>query len=146
MMKDGRNRFLEGSEEMIVDWFNGQPYYLQTYCSRLVNYINEEQKQNYITAAVAKKVKDAMLTSVQLDFFDNLVRVDETELLEVLLEIARTSDTPGSKVRVDRLHINDKQKGALEKLATRGVIDYAKSEQKCSIKIPFFHEWLRQSY
>lgn len=144
IMKDGGSRFLEGSEEMIVDWFNGQPYYLQSYCSRLVNYINEEQKQNYITAAVAKKVKDAMLTSVQLDFFDNLVRVDETELLEVLLRIAQASDTPGSKVRVDRLHISDV--GALGKLATRGVIDYVKAEQKCSINIPFFHEWLRQSY
>lgn len=146
VMEDGYSRFLEGSEEMIVDWFNGQPYYLQTYCSRLVNYINEEQKQNYITAAVAKKVKDAMLTSVQLDFFDNLVREDETDLLEVLLKIAQASDTPGSKVRVDRLGINDKYKDALEKLATRGVIDYVKSEQKCYINIPFFHEWLRQSY
>lgn len=144
--KDGDSRFLEGSEEMIVDWFNGQPYYLQTYCSRLVNYINEEQKQNYITAAVAKKVKDAMLTSVQLDFFDNLVRVDEIELLEVLLKIAQASDTPGSKVRIDRLHISDKHKDALKKLATRGVIDYMKAEQKCCINIPFFHEWLRQSY
>ena len=146
IMKDGGSRFLEGSEEMIVDWFNGQPYYLQSYCSRLVNYINEEQKQNYITAAIAKKVKDAMLKSVQLDFFDNLVRVDEAELLEVLLKIAQASDTPGSKVRVDRIHINDKHKDALEKLATRGVIDYVKAEQKCSINIPFFHEWLRQSY
>lgn len=146
IMKDGGSRFLEGSEEMIVDWFNGQPYYLQSYCSRLVNYVNEEQKQNYITAAVVKKVKDAMLTSVQLDFFDNLVRVNETELLEVLLKIAQTSDIPGSKVRVDRLHINNKDKDALEKLSTRGIIYYIKAEQKCSIKIPFFHEWLRKSY
>ena len=146
LMKDGDSRFLEGSEEMIVDWFNGQPYYLQTYCSRLVNYINEEQKQNYITAAVAKKVKEAMMTSVQLDFFDNLVRVDETELLEVLLKIAQASDIPGSKVRVDRLQISEKHMPALEKLTNRGVIDYIKAEQKCCILIPFFHEWLRQSY
>lgn len=146
MMKDGGSRFLEGSEEMIVDWFNGQPYYLQFYCSGLVNYINEEQKQNYITAAVVKKVKDAMLASVRLDFFNNLVRVDEAELLEVLVKISKASDTPGSKVRVDRLDINEKHKEAMEKLATRGVIDYIKADQKCSINIPFFHEWLRQSY
>lgn len=146
IMRGGDSRFLEGSEEMIVDWFNGQPYYLQTYCSRLVDYINEEQKQNYITAAVAKRVKDAMLTSVQLDFFDNLVRADEAELIEVLLKIVQASDTPKSNVRVDRLDINDKYKVALEKLATRGVINYMKAEQKCCIKIPFFHEWLKQSY
>ncbi|RGH90925.1 ATP-binding protein [Ruminococcus sp. AM27-11LB] len=146
LMEDGNSRFLEGSEEMIVDWFNGQPYYLQTYCSRLVNYINEEQKQNYITAAVAKKVKDAMMASVQLDFFDNLVRADETDLCEVLLKIAQASDVPGSKVRVDRLCIDGKYKVALEKLANRGVIEYIKAEQKCRILIPFFHEWLMQSY
>ncbi len=146
LMKNGESRFLEGSEEMIVDWFNGQPYYLQTYCSKLVNYINEEQKQNYITAAVAKKVKDNFLMSAKLDFFDNLVRVDETDLLEVLLKIVQASDTPGSNVRVDRLDINESQKLALEKLSTRGVINYLKAEQKCCIKIPFFHEWLRKSY
>ena len=145
-IKNGGSRFLEGSEEMIVDWFNGQPYYLQTYCSKLVDYINKEQKQNYITAAVAKKVKDLMLTDVKLDFFDNLVRLDEKDMQEVLLKIAQASDTAGTKIHIDRLHLDENQKNILEKLATRGVVDYSKSEQKCCITIPFFHEWLRQSY
>ena len=62
------------------------------------------------------------------------------------MKISKASDTPGSKVRVDRLDINGKHKEAMEKLATRGVIDYIKADQKCSINIPFFHEWLRRLY
>lgn len=145
-LSDGSSRFLEGSEEMIVDWFNGQPYYLQTYCSRLVDYINEYQKQNYITTAVARKVKDMMLGSVQLDFFDNLVRSDETDELEVVLKLAQASDIPGSKININRLQLSEEQIETLGKLANRNVVDYVQSEQKCGIVIPFFHEWLRQSY
>jgi putative uncharacterized protein (fragment) len=140
---NGESRFLEKSEEMIVDWFNGQPFYLQSYCNELVDYINENQKQNFVTIAIAKKVKDVFLSKKELDFFDNLVRKDETIFFNVLLKIAQSSDSLGEKVKLKRLNLSKEEEQALEKLETRGVINYIKSEQKCSIKIPFFHEWLR---
>lgn len=144
-MKNGNSRFLENSEELIVDWFNGQPYYLQSYCSRLVDYINGEQRQNYVTTAVAQRVKDRMLAEVQNDFFDNLVRKDEEDLLEIVRKIAQASDTPEARIKVERLMLDDRQLEMLDRLAVRGVVDYTKADQRCRITIPFFYEWLRQA-
>lgn len=145
-LQDGTSRFVESSDEMIVDWFGGQPYYLQTYCSKLVNYINEYQHQKYITAAIAIKVKELMLSEVKIDMFDNLVRSNESDLLNLLVKIAHASELNDQKIKVSRLELSDDELGCLEKLSIRKVVEYTKNDGKCKILIPFFHEWLRRYY
>lgn len=137
-----KSRFLEESEKMIAEWFSGQPYYLQTYCVKLVDHINENEQQNYITKAIAKKVKDDMISNCRIDFFDNLVQKNEPEFMEVLCQIIKFSNKP-KEVKIEDLELSSSQKEDLKKLITKGVIE--KSDQKCWIKIPFFHEWIKKN-
>lgn len=137
-----KSRFLEESEKMIAGWFSGQPYYLQTYCVKLVDHINENEQQNYITKAIAKKVKDDMISNCRIDFFDNLVQKNEPEFMEVLCQIVKFSNKP-KEVKIEDLELLSSQKEDLKKLITKGVVE--KSDQKCWIKIPFFHEWIKKN-
>ena len=124
---------------MIADWFNGQPFYLQCYCSELVKAL---KKQNFITKAIAVKVKDLMLESKDISFFDNLVHRDDKDGIDLAYNIAKVSGLAGNYVAVDKLRLNALQLDKLETLSKRGVIQYKKAEKKCRIVIPFFNEWL----
>lgn len=145
-LSDGESRFLEDSDEMIVRWFNGQPYYLQTYCDKLVNYLNGEQRQNFVTAAIAIKVKNQMLSETHEDFFDNLIQSNETDLFDAVLAIAKEAGLASDWAKQARLPVCICSERILDKLDTRGVIEYKKAEQKCRILIPFFQEWLLSYY
>ena len=146
LMKNGESRYLEKSDEMIVNWFNGQPYYLQTYCSILVNYLNAHQQQNYITNAIAIRAKDQMLQTVRLDFFDNLVNAGEEDYLKVLVAIAKNTEHIDGWVRLARMNLPAGSDAVLQKLNDRGVVEYNKAENKSKISIPFFQEWLAKCY
>ena len=146
-LKNGDSRFLESTGKTIANWFNGQPYYLQCFCYNLVDYINKIQKQNFVTMAVAEKVKDEMLKSKDISFFDNLVNKEDKDGIDLLLKIAKAAtDVPGRYILIDNLQLTDFQLAVLEKLAEKGVIDYKKAEKKCRIVIPFFNEWLIKCY
>ena len=136
---DGKSRFLEGAEEKIADWFNGQPYYIQCYCRRLVEYLNLK-KENYITTAVAEKIKKDLLDEANtMQLFDNLVEKDDFNSWNVLKKIAG-SDV--EDVPLDLASLSDSEKAALNKLTVRDVVNT--KQGRYQIKIPFFREWIRE--
>lgn len=137
--KDGNSRFLHGAENKIEDWFNGQPYYIQTYCKKLVDYLNFKKDKSSITMAVAEKVKKLMLDDSKIDFYDNLVGKDDTTAWNVLKKIA-SSDV--EDVPVDISSLSEDEKNALDKLTDREVL--TKKQDRYTIKIPFFREWIRE--
>ena len=135
---NGESRFREGTERKIADWFNGQPYYTQTYCKKLVDYLNSK-KTNYVTDAVAEYVKNSMFEDSRIDFFDNLVDEKDEDSWTVLKKIA-SADV--EDVPLDLASLSDSEKDALTKLTDREVI--TKKQDRYQIKIPFFREWIRK--
>ena len=138
LLDNGKSRFLDGAEEKIADWFNGQPYYIQTYCKKLVDYLNYK-KEKYVTVAVAEYVKNSMFEDSGMAFFDNLVYEKDENSWSVLKKIAcyDVEDVP-----LDLASLSDSEKAALTKLTDREVI--TKKQDRYQIKIPFFREWIRE--
>ena len=136
---NGKSRYLEGTENKIADWFNGQPYYIQTYCKKLVDYLNSK-KANYVTEAVAEDVQNLMLEDSRIDFFDNLVDKDDTTSWNILKKKIASSDV--EDVPVDISSLSEDEKTALDKLTDREVL--TQKQGRYSIKIPFFREWIRK--
>ena len=142
LLSNGKSRYLEGADDKIENWFNGQPFFIQQYCHKLVEYLNMN-KENYITMAVAEHVKNEMLAECREASFDNLVYAKEGETCDadwtVLKKIA-SSDV--EDVPVDISSLSENEKIALDKLTDREVL--TKKQDRYTIKIPFFREWIRE--
>ncbi len=139
LLSGGKNRYLEGAEEKIADWFNGQPFFIQKYCKKLVKYLDLEH-ESYITLAVAENVKNELLSEFMDSDFDNLVYQEESEDFWNVLKKIASSDV--EDVPLDLSTLNDAEKYALAKLTDRDVI--TKKQDRYQIKIPFFREWIRE--
>ena len=75
--KRGESRYRGKAIEQILDLTAGSPFYIQIFCDRLVQYINES-KQRFITEANVKVVRDMLVKGTdnnRLDkaTFDNLL-------------------------------------------------------------------------
>lgn len=138
ILLNGESRYYENSAEKIYDWFKGQPYYTQTYCKKLVDYLNSNEKK-YVAMASAEEVKKMMLEDVGIDFFDNLVNEKDENSWSVLKKIAKSNV---EDVSIDKSSLNDSEKEALKKLTDREVL--AEKQDSYKIKIPFFREWIRE--
>lgn len=139
ILKDGKSRYQDGADEKIAYWFNCQPFYIQTYCRKLVDYLNKTKKES-ITMAVAKEVKNQMLSECYAtSLFDNLVEKNDEVSWSVLEKIA-SSDV--EDVPVDISSLSEDEKIALDKLTDREVL--TKKQDRYTIKIPFFREWIRE--
>ena len=142
LLSNGKSRYREGADDKIADWFNGQPFFIQQYCNKLVEYLHTN-KENYIPMAVAEHVKNEMLAECREASFDNLVYAKEGETCDadwtVLKKIA-SSDV--EDVPVDISSLSEDEKTALDKLTDREVL--TKKQDRYTIKIPFFREWIRE--
>ncbi len=139
LSSNGKSRYINGAEKEIAVWFNGQPYFIQRYCHKLVNYLNMEKKQ-FITPEIAESVKNQMLAESGIDFFDNLVASSDAESWSVIEKIAKSD---AEEVRKESLNLTDSEEKALEKLVDRDVVQ-KKPDNKYAIKIPFFREWVKE--
>ena len=139
ILLNGKSRYREDSDKKIADWFNGQPYYIQTYCKKLVDYLNFK-KDKSIAMAVAEKVKkDLFGEADKMQLFDNLVDKDDKDSWNILKKIAK-SDV--DDVPLDLSALSDSEKTALNKLVVRDVVN--EKQDRYQIKIPFFREWIRE--
>jgi pentatricopeptide repeat protein len=90
---EGQSRFVENSEKAIYNWFIGQPFYIQSYCHELVDYLNRN-KQSYVTLAIAQNVKNSLIQKQNIgnSFIDNVLDIygngETNDVLTVLLKIA----------------------------------------------------------
>ncbi|MBE5825842.1 MAG: hypothetical protein E7307_04310 [Butyrivibrio sp.] len=141
-LPDGRSRYVEGSEQLIADWFHGQPYYIQLYCRRMVDQMNVDHRV-LVSKALAEKVKQAMLEEENEDLFDNLIsKGDESgterECFDILKQIASLSKN-SEWASIKDIEIEGKEE-LIQDLINRAVI--VKHGDKCRILISFFKEWL----
>lgn len=138
---NGTSRYLEHADEAIYRWFNGQPYYLQRYCKRLVEAMNDHH-YSYITMAIAQDQKDKLIQEEKDSFFNNLIEKGDQISLDIVSRIAHSRDQIDGWVRMDSLHLTEDEMKLFNRLVHREVIAYKASTKQCRIIIPFFKDWL----
>lgn len=147
-----RSRFLSKSIETIIDYTSANPFYIQSFCSRLVEYMNAN-KIITVTEADVERVVEGFITGEQsytIQNFDNLISAGDAEVnpfsqdevLEILRSIAigsRNLDTcPRESIDIGN---KSKEDDILSDLESREVIQRIK-QKYYKIKVRLFKEWL----
>lgn len=153
----GESRFRgaagQAAIERIIALTAGNPYYLQKFCSRLVEYMNFPKKAVYVTDAYVEEVKRQLIrgeSSWTKDYFEGLVSSgDETseavpkeDVWHALRQVAvasknqeychRSNITADMGVAIDDI---------LEDLVNRDVLE-RRPTGLYKIKVGLFKEWL----
>lgn len=155
--ENGNSRFIGNAVDKIIDYTSNNPYYIQIFCDRLVNYMNEN-KLLKVTEADVYDVAQSFVKGEQAlteDKFDNLIRAGESadfqefpesEILEVLINIAfNTKNIP----LVSREDINALKDKHLEELILQHLVDrevLKKENHRYKIQVKLFQEWLVNHY
>lgn len=147
-----RSRYLGKALDLILDYTSSNPYYVQIFCARLVEYMNS-QKAISVTEADVYDVAQTFTKGEQalsLDKFDNLITAGDADLevinpkdtLQMLREIAVASKNLDSCSRdTIKLGDNEKENQILADLHSREVIS-CPQPNFYKINVRLFKEWL----
>ena len=164
---NGKSRYIGGASELIMDYTACNPYYIQMFCSNLVNYMNEKHLIN-VTEADVLSVASSLTkgpTSLDKAKFENLLSARETDgkdnedgdkiddaikvfqdtdVETVLYAIARASqNTPWAHRDDIKTSLPlDIENGILAQLASREVIEKRENDNILRIKVRLYKEWL----
>jgi len=152
--ENGNSRYIGDAVSRIIDYTSRNPYYIQIFCSRLVEYMNNNKLIRVTEADVNDVARSFIYGSDALeeDKFDNLIRAGESEdlqeyseadILAVLRQIAINSKNIGYCNRFDINAIEDKdvEDAILKDLYDREVLDM-RGENNYKIQVKLFQEWL----
>jgi len=147
-----RSRFLGNAVTYILDYSSSNPYYIQIFCARLVDYMNHN-KFISVTEADVIEVAQSLIKgeqSLSADKFDNLITAGDSDLeafspkdvLKALKEIAIASKNLDSCNR-EAINLGDKdyEEKILKDLKTREVIS-SPTANYYKINVRLFKEWL----
>ena len=150
------SRYVGRAVDSILDYTSRNPYYIQIFCSRLIDYINNHRS---ITITEAD-VKDVALSFVkgeqalEIDKFDNLIRAGEKEdqqefkdeqILKVLRCIAEnTRSTPYcNEFDLQSGLLPELQERIINSLCEREVVERQEiNGTRYRIQVRLFKEWL----
>lgn len=146
------NRFIGDAIASIIDYTSCNPYYIQIFCARLVDYLNRK-KITKATEADIKEVADSFINGEQAltaDKFDNLLKAGEKydfqeippeDSVRVLRKIANGAKNIGYCPR-EYITINNPEyeEKILKDLTNREVLE--KKENNYKIQVKLFQEWL----
>lgn len=152
--KNGESRYIGKAVDTIIEYTSRNPYYIQIFCNRLVDFMNRNKSISVTEADVNEVAKSFIIGDQALDEdkFDNLIRAGELKdyqefpeknILEVLRRIALCTknvpycnrsdiETSLSVCTVDSI---------LKHLEDREVIE-RKGEDNYKIQVKLFQEWL----
>ena len=146
-----KSRYLEGAVEEIIEWTAGNPFYLQIFCSQLIDYLNKEK-------LISASPNDVEIVGSELargknkleeKHFDNLLRGGDADLEEfdieytklILKQIARNDKKKSYCERKDILVESIEQDNKILKaLIDREVITIQNDYYKLRVKL--LGEWL----
>lgn len=150
--KRNRSRFIGTATDVILDYTSSNPYYIQIFCARLVEYMNT-QKAISATEADVYEVAQTFIKgeqSLSIDKFDNLITAGDADIeifetkdiLKTLREISLASKNLDSCSR-ESIKLGDKEKEdkILLDLKNREVISCPQPGYY-KIKVRLFKEWL----
>lgn len=150
--KRNRSRYLGKAMDLILEYTSSNPYYIQIFCARLVEYMNN-QKAISVTEADVYDVAQTFIKgeqSLSPDKFDNLITAGDADIeafnpqdiLKALKEISIASKNLDSCSRDSiKLGDKDKEEQILSDLKTREVIS-CPQPGFYKIKVRLFKEWL----
>lgn len=153
LTESGESRYIGNAVSRIIEYTSRNPYYIQIFCARLVEYMNRN-KSIMVTEADVNDVAKSFIKGDQAleeDKFDNLIRAGETEDLQeypeneisaVLHAIAIGSKNISYCNRSDINVFEDKEHEdlILKHLEDREVIERKNDNYKIQVKL--FQEWL----
>lgn len=152
--ENGHSRYIGEAVSSIIEYTSRNPYYIQIFCSRLVDYMNKNKSISVTEADVNDVARSFIYGSEALeeDKFDNLIRAGESEdiqehseadILAILRQIALNSKTIGYCNRSDINTLGDEKKenAILKDLYDREVLEM-KGEDNYKIQVKLFQEWL----
>ena len=151
---NGESRYIGNAVSRIIDYTSRNPYYIQIFCSRLVEYMNRNKSISVTEADVVDVAQSFIYgdQALEEDKFDNLIRAGETEdlqefpeseILAVLKQVAIGSKNIGycHKSNIDALEDKERQDQILQNLAEREVLE-PKGNDNYRIQVKLFQEWL----
>lgn len=167
ILDNGSSRYSDKAVELIMDYTACNPYYIQIFCSYLVNFMNEKHYNN-VTEADVLDVASSLITGVKaLDpaKFENLLSSGETDneddsegtfvddaiksysdeqVETVLMGVAKASSTKVWASRGDIVTSLDfeTEEGILDQLYNRDVLDRKDDKLYYRIKVRLYKEWL----
>lgn len=134
--ENGNSRYIGNAVARIIEYTSRNPYYIQIFCSRLVNYMNSNKSITVTEADVNEVAKSFVVgdQALEEDKFDNLIRAGETEdlqeypeseIIRVLREIAIGSKNIGycSRNGIDALDDKQREDDILKHLVDREVLE-----------------------
>ena len=152
--ENGNSRYIGNAVSRIIEYTSRNPYYIQIFCARLVDYMNSN-KSITVTEADVNDVAHSFIVGDQAleeDKFDNLIRAGEKadlqeypedEIRTILREIAIASKNIGFCNRSDLNALDDKEREdeILKHLVDREVLE-KRGEATYKIQVKLFQEWL----
>lgn len=152
--EEGHSRYIGEAVSRIIEYTSRNPYYIQIFCSRLVDFMNKNKSISVTEADVNEVARSFIYGSDALeeDKFDNLIRAGESEdlqehseadILAVLRQIALNSKNIGycNRADIDALEDKEKEDAIIKDLYDREVLDM-KGEDNYKIQVKLFQEWL----
>ena len=150
----GNSRYIDDAVSKIIEYTSRNPYYIQIFCARLVDYMNMNKSISVTEADVIDVANSFVYGSDALveDKFDNLIRAGETEdlqeypeteILQVLKQVSHNSKVIGFCNRSDINAFADKNRedAILKHLVDREVLEL-RGENNYKIQVKLFQEWL----
>ena len=152
--ENGNSRYIGDAVSRIIEYTSRNPYYIQIFCARLVDYMNST-KAIAVTEAEVNDVSNSFIRGDQAleeDKFDNLIRAGETEdlqeypeseILQVLRAISLGSKNIGycNRADIDALEDKEREDNILKHLEDREVLE-KNGEDNYKIQVKLFQEWL----
>ncbi len=153
--ENGHSRYIGDAVSRIIEWTSRNPYYIQIFCSRLVDFMNNN-KSISVTEADVNEVARSFIEgsdALEEDKFDNLIRAGEEsddlqeyaeeDVLSVLRQIALRAKNIGycNRADIDVFVDKNKETAIINDLCNREVLE-TKSDNNYKIQVKLFQEWL----
>lgn len=151
---NGESRYIGNAVTRILEYTSRNPYYIQIFCARLVDFMNKN-KSIKVTEADVNEVAHSFVAgdqALEIDKFDNLIRagesedlqeVPEAEIIAVLKQIAMgTKNIPYCKrADISTDYGTEEENRVLQHLEDREVLE-KKGDDNYKIQVKLFQEWL----
>ena len=151
---NGESRYIGNAVTRILEYTSRNPYYIQIFCARLVDFMNKN-KSIKVTEADVNEVAHSFVIgdqALEIDKFDNLIRagesedlqeVPEAEIVAVLRQIAMgTKNIPYCKrADISTEYGTEEEDRVLQHLEDREVLE-KKGDDNYKIQVKLFQEWL----
>ena len=152
--ENGESRYIGNAVSRIIEYTSRNPYYIQIFCARLVDYMNRNKSIKVTEADVNDVAKSFVVgeQALEEDKFDNLIRAGETEdlqefpedeILAILRQISVSSRNIGY-CSIDDINIlgdRQREQEIIKHLIDREVLEQ-KGENTYRIQVKLFQEWL----